>query len=290
VTVIKKLISIIICLFPLFTHAVDIIRYNPPHSKLDLRNTYPLQIISAALEATRAEYGDYIIEYSPVLLRRDRALQELHKGKLINIYAAPSAKIWEQSITPIYFPILRGLLNYRRLLINKEDAQRFAALQSIEQLKSFKAGLGLQWSTTKTLQSQNFDVVTSNSYEGLFFMLHRRRFDYIIRGINEVYYEFSERTKKFPEMIIEETKVLHLPLPVFLFVSPSQPRLQERIEKGLWIIHKNGVFDQIFHQFHDQSIRRSDIKNKTVFDIESNQITPHPIYNNPELWFNPLDY
>lgn len=289
-TVLTKLIASIVLFLPLFVNAIDVIRYNPPHSKLDLRNNYPLQVITAALEATRKQYGDYIIEYSPILLRRERALQELHRGKLINIYAAPSAKSWEQSITPIYFPILRGLLNYRRLLINKKDAERFSALQSVEQLKSLKAGLGMQWSTTKTLESQDFEVVTSNSYEGLFFMLHRQRFDYIIRGINEIYYEFAERTKKFPDMIIEETKVLHLPLPVFLFVSPSEPRLQERIEKGLWLIHENGELNQLFQRFHEKSIHRSDIKNKTIFEIESNQITPHPIYNNPELWINPMDY
>ncbi|WP_413700474.1 hypothetical protein ACLKMH_00840 [Psychromonas sp. KJ10-10] len=176
------------------------------------------------------------------------------------------------------------------MLINKTDAKKFADLQSVEQLKTLKAGLGLQWSTTKTLNSEEFNVVTSNSYEGLFFMLHRQRFDYIIRGINEIYYEFEERTKKFPQMIIEESKVLHLPLPVFLFVSPNEPRLHTRIEKGLWTIHNNGTFDEIFHRFHESSIIQSDIKNKTVFEIESNQIIPHPIYQNSELWFDPLDY
>jgi len=285
-----KIIIFILFLLPLFTNATDVIRYNPPHSQLDLRNNYPLLVLTAALEATRKEYGDYRIEYSPTLLRRERALQELHRGKLINVYAAPSSKAWEESIKPIYFPILRGLLNYRRLLINKSDAEKFANLQSVEQLKDLKAGLGLQWSTTKILNWQHFNVVTSNSYEGLFFMLNRQRFDYIIRGINEIYYEFEERSKKFPQMIIEESKVLHLPLPVFFFVSPQQPRLHSRIEKGLWTIHKNGTFDERFHRFHKQSIIQSDIKNKTVFEIESNQIIPHPIYQNPELWFNPLDY
>lgn len=288
--VLTNIVFIALLSFPLLVNAIDIVRYNPPHSDLDLRNTYPLRVLTAALEATRGDYGDYVIKFSPVLLQRQRALKELEDGKLINVYSAPSSPFWEQSITPIYFPILRGLLNYRSLLINDIDVERFAQLQSVDQLKLFRAGLGLQWSTTKTLQSQGYNVVTSNSYEGLFGMLERHRFDYFIRGINEIYYEFAERTEKYPNMIIEETKIIHLPLPVFLFVSPNQPRLSERIKKGLWVIHENGTFKQIFNQFHEVSIRKSNIKNKTIFHIENNQLTAHSIYDNPALWVNPLEY
>ncbi|MGY5452724.1 hypothetical protein ACVFI8_17550 [Agarivorans sp. MS3-6] len=279
-----------IILQPLSAMAVDIVRYNQAHSELDKRDAYPLQVVTAALEATRAEYGEYEIVFSPVLLRRKRALQELHEGKLINIYSAPSSQVWERSIEPIYFPILKGLLGYRRLLIHNENAHRFEQLDSLEQLKQLRAGLGLQWTTTKVLKKQDFTVVTSSSYEGLFGMLNHQRFDYFIRGINEIYYEYEERASIYPNMIIEQTKALHLPLPVFLFVSPSEPRLRQRIEKGLWQLHNNGEFTALFNRYHADNIRRSDLKNKTIFKIENDQLSAQPIYDNQQLWVDPLDY
>ncbi|WP_413700473.1 hypothetical protein ACLKMH_00835 [Psychromonas sp. KJ10-10] len=99
-----KIITFILFLLPLFTNATDVIRYNPPHSQLDLRNNYPLLVLTAVLEATREEYGDYRIEYSPVLLRRERALQELHRGKLINIYATPVQKNGKKALNLSIFP------------------------------------------------------------------------------------------------------------------------------------------------------------------------------------------
>ncbi len=285
-----RLVALSMCLLVFKSSAIDIVRYNRPHSELDKRDDYPLQLITAALEATKEEFGDYEISFSPLLLKRSRALQALATGKLINVYSAPNNIEWENAISPIYFPIYRGLLGYRLLLINRSNTQLFADIKSLEELKPLRAGLGLQWSTTKILKPQGFTVVTSSSYEGLFGMLHLQRFDYFIRGINEIFYEFEERTDRYPNMQIEQTKALYIQLPVFFFVSASEPKLKRRLEAGLWKLHHSGEFDRIFNSYHSNSIIRSDIKNKRLFVIENNLLAPNPIYQNSELWVDPLSY
>jgi hypothetical protein len=205
-------------------------------------------------------------------------------------YSAPSRKDWEETITPIYFPIFKGLLGYRRLLINREDAPQFKNITNIEQLKQLKSGLGRQWSTTKILQKNHFNIVTSTSYEGLFGMLGLHRFDYYIRGINEIYYEFEARRSKYPNMVIEESIVLNIPLPVFFFVSPEHPRLHKRIKEGLWMMQRDGSFDELFNQYHGDSIIRTNIATKKALYIENKFLNDHEIYSNMELWINPKDY
>lgn len=265
---------------------VDIVLYNKAHSEKDQRDDYPLQVLIAALDITKKQYGDYVIKFSPLLLKRNRALRELQSGEKLNIYSAPSRKEWEETASPIYFPIYKGLLNYRRLLINKDDAVKFKEISDIKQLKQLKAGVGTQWSTTKTLRKHQFNVVTSNSYEGLFGMLRLKRFDYYIRGINEIYYEFEARTSKYPNMVIEETIVLNIPLPVFLFVSPKAPRLHQRVKDGLWMMHKDGSFDQLFNKYNNDAILKTAIFQKKLFRIENDQLKHHKIYEDETLWIN----
>jgi len=278
---------LLICLLQSFpAHALDVIHYNKTHSTKDQRDNYPLILLTTALEKTKEQYGEYLIEFSPVLLKRNRALRALQSGEKLNVYSAPTRKEWEDTITPIYFPIYKGLLSYRRLLINKNDAVKFKEITDIRQLKELRAGLGLQWSTTKTLREYQFNIVTSSSYEGLFGMLSLHRFDYLSRGINEIYYEFEARVPQYPNMMIEETIVLNIPLPVFLFVSPKEPRLRQRIQDGLWIMHNDGSFDELFNRYNKSAITRSDIAHKKVFFLENHQINDHPIYNNDALWIN----
>ncbi len=281
----------LVCLFQSFTaQAIDVVNYNKAHSHKDQRDNYPLIVLTAALEKTRPQYGDYEIRFSPVLLKRNRALRALQSGKILNVYSAPSRKEWENNATPVYFPIYKGLLNYRRLLINKADAPKFNKITDIEQLKQLRAGLGQQWSTTKTLQNLDFNIVTSSSYEGLFGMLSLHRFDYFIRGINEIYYEFESRTSKYPNMMIEETILLNIPLPVFLFVSPQAPRLHQRIKNGLWMMQKDGSFDELFNKYNTEAIIKSNVSDKSLFIIKNKQLNDHEIYYNDALWINLHNY
>lgn len=280
----------ILLLQSLHVYAIDIVHYNKSHSEIDQRDNYPLQLLRLSLDKTKEKYGDYKIEYSSVLYKRNRALRELQSGSKLNVYSAPSRKEWEDSAAPVYFPIYKGLLNYRRLLINKNDAQKFQRINNIEQLKLFRSGVGRQWSTTNILTDNNFNIVTSSSYEGLFGMLSLNRFDYYLRGINEIYYEFEARSMKYPNMIIEDTMVLNIPMPVFLFVSPQNTRLHARIKEGLWMMHDDGSFDELFNQYHADFITRSDIINKKLFYVENKFLNNHPIYANKALWIDPNDY
>ena len=278
---------VLVCLLqPCFTYALDVIHYNKTHAPTAQRDNYPLVILSTALEKTKPQYGDYLIEFSPLLLKRNRALRALQLGEKLNVYAAPSRKKWEDVLTPIYFPIYKGLLSYRRLLINKDDQHKFKKINNIDQLKVLKAGLGQQWSTTEILRKNKFNVITSSSYKGLFGMLNLHRFDYLTRDITKVYYEFEARESKFPDMVIEDTIVLNIPLPIFLFVSPTQPRLKQRIEDGLSLMQKDGSFDELFNKYYATKIKKTDIAHKKVFFLENNQIKEHPIYNNDKLWIN----
>lgn len=49
----------------------------------------------------------------------------------------------------------------------------------------------MQWSTTRVLTENGFNVVTGLDYEGLFKMLTKGRFITFGRGINETHREYT---------------------------------------------------------------------------------------------------
>ncbi|WP_157378580.1 transporter substrate-binding domain-containing protein [Aliagarivorans taiwanensis] len=287
---IRNFVFLLVCCISFSSLALDVVRYNPPHSEKDKRNDYPLSLLTAALEVTKSEYGDYRIDFAPFLLQRERALKELLRGEIINVYNAPFQKHWEETLPPIYFPILRGLLNYRLLLITRQNESRFSALSDVTQLKSLRAGLGSQWSTTKVFRELEYTVVTSNNYDGLFGMLHYGRFDYFVRGINEVFPEYQAYRTKYPSIVVEQTKALYVPLPMFFFVSPQEARLKERIEKGLWSLHESGELKLLFDQFYGDDIRQAGLKHRLLLTVGNPFLSPHPIYQDKSLWVVPDEY
>ena len=136
------------------------------------------------------------------------------------------------------------------------------------------------------MQALDFNVVTGSCYEGLFHMLINDRFDYFPRGVNEIFQEHTIRQKSLPQMVIEPTKALYLPLPTYVFVSPKHPELAQRIETGLRAIIQDGSFNRLFRKFHQDNIRKANLDQREIFTLD-NPLLPadSPIENN-ELWIH----
>lgn len=267
-------------------YALDIIKTGEPQSELDDRENYPVELLKSALLKTEGTYGPFQIEYCPPMTR-ERALLELVEGKMLNVYTAPTQPEWEEKALAVYFPIRKGLLGYRLFLITRNNLKKMADLQNVEDLKALNVGLSSQWSTTKAMKPLGFQMILGNDYEGLFGMLNLHRFDYFPRGMDEIYAEYEARKNQYPEMVIEPTKALYLALPVYYFVSPKTPHLAERIEKGLWQMREDGSFDKLFYKHFQNSITRANLKNRKVFRVNNPILSKHPIFDQPELWFEP---
>lgn len=266
--------------------AKDVVRLMRPHSDLDRRHIYNNAILSAALQKTAAVCGDYEIRSTLPPTQRDRALLEMISGQHINVHIVPTNHKWEQKTIPIRIPLVKGLLGYRLFLIKRHDSERFANIHSIDQLKTLKAGLRQQWCTTRALQALGFDVVTGSSYEGLFHMLINDRFDYFPRGINEIFEEQAIRQKSLPQMVIEPTKALYLPMPTYVFVSPNQPELAQRIETGLRAMIQDGSFDRLFRKFHQDNMRKAKLAQREVFTLVNPLLPADSLIENEELWIH----
>jgi len=92
------------------------------------------------------------------------------------------------------------------------------------------------------LRANGLRVVTSIGYEQLFAMLAAERFDYMPRGVHEVWYE----QRQHPGLAIEDGLFLRYSVPFHFFTSRDNPALADRIERGLRAAQADGSFDRLF--------------------------------------------
>ncbi|WP_372655613.1 substrate-binding periplasmic protein [Halobacteriovorax sp.] len=269
---------IISLLLSLNSYALDKIYLDSPPSGDFSRRGYASELLTLSLEKTKKKYGPYEISHKEKM-SRDRALREMQTGT-INVYDAPTRNEWEEATIPIFIPLTKGLLSYRLLLIKEKDRFKFSNVKEVDDLINLKAGLGSQWSTTQVLKAiGGFQIVEGSSYEGLFTMLNAGRFDYFIRGVNEIFGEYENIKEKFEEIIIEQSLLLYIPMPMYFFVSKKHPELAKRIEEGLIIAINDGSFNETFLKHHKENIMKVDFKNRVFLNIGN------PIYNKNIKYF-----
>lgn len=264
---------LIVCIFGLgFTlesKAIDTIKMLKPILAADKRAEHKDEVINRALELTVSEFGPFNFEKVNVDMTPGRALSETKTGQLINLFIAPHNEIWDEGTIPIKIPIRRGLLSYRLLLVNKNNLQKFKYVESMQELKQLTAGLQGHWVTAKIFKDLGFNVETANNFEGLFHMLDRGRFDYFPRAIYEIYDELNSRKSELPNLVIEPTLALYLPMKTFVYVSPKAPRVAKRMESGLSKLLESGEMAQILDKYYSEDIRRANLKNRRIIKIQN---------------------
>ena len=242
---------------------------NRSESELDSRYQYTYDLLALIIEATKADFGEGSLVVAEMRMSRNRIFRSLKDGESINVIAEASRSTWNEELIPIKIPIRKGIQGFRVFIIKKDNASTLANITTLAQLTSLKTGSGSQWSTKYAMQQAGFDVMESTQYENLFTMLAKGRFVTFCRGVNEVFQEITQFNQLYPELIIDEHLMLHIPLATYYYVSPNQPRLAQRIQVGLQRIIENGQFDQLFYQRHCEFLLKSKLDKRLIFKIDN---------------------
>lgn len=275
-----------VLLFSFSSHSTDIIKLTRAESALDLRTQYTHAVLKEALEVSSEKYGPYKIEFLVDVLTSQKKIIALHDGDKINLAMAMASADWEYLSIPIRIPIRRGIANYRLLTINKKNAEIFKEITTKQQLKALTVGVQKDWVLKDILESEEFNLVESGSYDGVFKMLNHQRFDYVPRGIYEAYDEILLREKELPNLMVEPKLALYIPQPYYIFVSPKFPNIAERIEFGLETMIAQGTLQQMLQDHYGYFLKKADIANRTIINIGNKQLTKNTPFNRKELWLN----
>ena len=266
-----------IIVFPGSTLAMDTLKIFTPQSKNDPRSNYDAELFELVMKAAEPKFGPYQIVQTLRNASQDRDLVEVISGEIANADIVAARKEWEDQTIPIRIPLLKNMLGTRLFLIRKDMSDIFSGIKQLERLKSLAAGSGRTWTITRVFEKQGFNVVKGTSYDGLFKMLSTQRFDYFPRGLNEVFLEYEIRKDELPDVIIEPTIALQLPLPTFFFVSPRYQRLAQRLEYGLKKTQIDGSFDTLFYKHFGDLYKKANLPKRRIFKVENPMLTPETI-------------
>lgn len=201
------------------------------------------QALRLALTKTGNAAEQIQFNYHPSFVNRERARLLVKQG-ILDIIWSSSNKQREAELMPVKFNLIRGINEYRLLLIRAADQPQFDQVKTLNDLQNFKIGSGIHWSDTDIYRFNALPLVTSDAYESMFRMLGVKRFDYMARSIQEVHYELEHYEKM--GLAIEKKLAIHYPQPIYFFVNNKNGALAKRIQRGLEIAQADGSLDELF--------------------------------------------
>lgn len=252
------------------------------YSRGDFNADYAIGLIKLGLEKTDYLYKLDVVSSSTVT--EDRIEKELIDGTLDIMWSATTAKK-EQLFLPVRIPLFKGLLGNRAIIVHADNKNIFANVKTLEDLRKYTFGQGRNWADTEILRANGLKV-ENGTYQGLFMMTDGKRFDGFPRGIHEPYTEIQ----KYPDLklAVDENILLIYKMPFYLFVTPKKPKLAEALHKGLMLAIHDGSFDKYFYEnpFIVQSLANSNIKQRTIIELNNPGLPPETPVDNPLLWMD----
>ncbi len=266
--------------------------HNAPEASSDKRYVYQWKILETALEKTVLKYGPYLLQTSEPMTERRQVFELKNATKKLTVMYLGTTPQMESELLPVRIPVDKNLGGYCVFLIRKENQSRFDSVQTLDDLRKFKYGLGLDWIDVDILRSNRFQVVTASSYDGLFEMLYNKRFDIALRAAVEVIGEYEQRKALMPDLSIEEKLLFYYPMPMYFWFSKNEEgkHLAERVEAGMRMMLDDGSYDQIFAEFQNTKIERLKLKDRKIFRIENPFLGPTTPFADKRLWFTPETY
>ncbi len=257
-----------------------------PEGETDVRSQYYIDLLRLSLAETVDSDGPFQIEFCKLAMPlQNRGVWFLRRKQQIDLCWTMTSIQREKEMLPIPIPLLKGLLGYRVFLINAKDQPKFDGIETLDQLRALTAGQGQDWPDNAILEANGIPTEVGRSYDGLFEMLRKHRFDYFPRAISEAWQELE--VHKHAGLAVEKHLLLYYPTDMFFFVNKASAPLAARVERGLRKAISDGSFDRLFHERNQDIIDLADIPHRTVFKLKNPALPPDVPVGTKGLWLEP---
>lgn len=253
--------------------------YAKPIQQGDSSKLYQVKLLSAALH--HAGIVHQLVE-ADVPMVQDRSLRTVAVENGIDVFWSVTTIEREQLLTPVRFPIDKGLFGWRLLLLSPQTAAKTPDLSSLTNLKKLVFTQGHDWPDTEILHANKLKVLVSNQYHSMFEMLATNRVDAFPRSVLEIW---RERTETLQPLPVEPGVVLHYPTALYYFFSPRQQQLAHQVELGLERMLKNGEFERMFQQEFAEALVLSELNKRQVIELKNPLLPAATPLHRAELWF-----
>lgn len=278
-----RLILIALLLASLFSHSALADHQLRVCQHAAQKYAYRLELAELILARTAAQYGEtHIVPSRQADPPQERCLNMLRDGQVDLAFVPPTTeRLADFAVIP--YDLHNGMLGYRVLLIRKTDAQLFANVTSLADLRQLQGGFGSQWGDFSLFARNRLPVVGAANPDNLLAMLGKRRFDYFHRGLHEAWRELEENPQAKAELMVEPHLALIYDLPVYFTFNRTDARLKRRFEQGLALIQADGSLRALFLRHFGQLARQAQLEQRTLIHLDYPNPPGLPAPNT-ELW------
>jgi len=281
----KIRVFLLLIIYSSFSFGQDIVRYVNSEKFPDPKQSYFVDLLTLALEASKEKFGDYQMQGVAIEMAQGRTSIMLERNAYIDVAWRMTSKELEQHLQAIYFPLLKGMMGYRIFIIRKNDQHFFNKNISLQALKLIPLGQGYNWPDTDILVGNGFNV--TRGYDNyLLKMLAHKRFDLFPRAIHEPWLEIKGK----PEFMVEKKLMLKYPAPIFFFVNQANKRLQQRLNYGLNELLNTGKFEQFFlnHPVTAGILDKANVSSRAIFTLNNPLLSEQTkiLLKDQRLWIN----
>lgn len=240
-------------------------------NKTAARQDYERAVLTAAMEATRADYGDWQLHEDMRDLPAAEDEAGVFRAHRFDVFGtvAGNPKLADEQKRIIPIPIMKGLLGYRVLIIRTEDQARFAEIENARSLQAMRLGIPSTWADAGLFRHNGYHVNEGGSFDDLFVRQLNGEFDYASFGANEIGRVYTERAAPAGKLAIENSLLLYYPFPVVFYVNPTKTLFAQRLTSGLHIIVANGELDKLFNEFHGDVIDGLQLRQRRLITLEN---------------------
>lgn len=240
----------------------------PPENERDLRARHVTSMTQAALDRTAEFFGPGRVVLAEAVANRARTERDLATG-MLTAAVLPASVTRDRAYWPIRYPMHLGLLGLRVSLITREQAARFAEIRTLGDLRTVTVGIGEGWGVGEVFSQNDLPMVVSSSYTALFRMLAAGRFDHFSRGVTEIRAELATWAPHLPSLAIEETFLMQAPFAMFLYVTPGEDELAQRLRRGFRALFEDGTFQRSVAEAYGDDIRALRLKDRAVIALDA---------------------
>ncbi|GAA5217648.1 transporter substrate-binding domain-containing protein [Corallincola platygyrae] len=245
---------------------------------------FPRELLGKAMSLCRSANFSLQVLDQPML--QGRATLEISEGESNNLHVVwtMTSQQREMELLPVKFPIYKGLLGYRLLVVRTQDLSRFSHVKNLSDLGKLKGVQGYDWPDIEILRANGLDVDGYGTTEEMYRLLREGFVDYFPRALIEIERELA--LLNTGEFSVVEGIALLYPAPGYFFTSKQDQALNHCINDGLNQMHGNGSYQQLFTQYFGSVLALYNYSNRQVFELTNPIVSEFDSV--PTKFFDPI--
>lgn len=281
---ISTLFLLLLSPFSAASQKVNIVTFPDSQFVRDSQKLYYQSLLARIFIATEQKYGSYHLEPVQIPMLQKRALASLDTNLLDIAWTMTSAER-ELNYLPIRVPLLKGLIGYRVAIVEESKRDMFTSVQSIRELKQFKAVQGPNWPDNPILKVNGIAVFEQPSWENMFMAVEKGYIDYFPRSILEAWSELETYGKN---SVVDTEIIIYYPTAMYFFVSKNNPKLARRVKEGLDTLYDTGAFDEHFFNYpaHREALEKVKKHKRRIISLTNPYLPEHTPLTNSKYWLN----